>query len=246
MFFIDRLSSTSSISLLASLMIFSFNVQAQATESIPEAASEPTAKEGKQSVYHFPQWPSRKQVKRERVPPPPPGPYMSTALSGKSIKPPSFSNRVNKPKVTFDSSDVSMDTFSPDVPWPTNLRPSPSRWMPENGYQYVQPPANNNRQQAVPTNNQYGYRPQGPQMNWSGMRFNPNPANRLTNGQGMSMPDMRWSDNRARGSNAPANRVPSMGYPANRGPYRPNPDNANPPVSNQIPARQDTRQGGLQ
>jgi len=217
MFFINRLSRPSSIGILVSSLTFPFMVQAQV--SAPDAASEQKASEKKKPVYHFPQWPNRKQVKREMVPPPPPGPYMSTALSGRSFKAPSFSNQTNKPNMTFDSSNVSLDTFSPDVLWPTNIEP-PSRWMPENGYRFVQPQAANNSQQAAPGNNQYGYRPQGPQMN--------------------------WSDNQYRGNNGPANWMPSMGYPANRGQYRPYPGNANDSMSNRSPARQNARQGGLQ
>ncbi|PCJ87143.1 MAG: hypothetical protein COA54_06455 [Thiotrichaceae bacterium] len=245
MFFIDRLSRTSSFSLLVLLLTFSFMLQAQVTEPVPDVASEPSASAGKQSVYSFPKWPVRQQVKRDRVPPPPPGPYMSSALNGHSIKAPSFSHRVNKPERVFDSSNISLDTFSPDIPWPANLRQAPSRWMPENGYQYVPPQVSHNRQQAVPANNHYGYRPRSPQMNWSGMRFNPN-ANNLTNRTGMPVPDMRGSDNRSRGSHGPANWMPSMGYPANRGQYRPSPGNTDATMRNQDPARMNTRQGGLQ
>ncbi len=249
MFFINRLSRTSSVCLLASMLTFSFMVQAQVIESVPEVASEQMsseqASETKQPVFHFPQWPNRKQVKKEIVPPPPPGPYMSSALSGHSIKAPSFSHRFNKPRMAFDSSNVSMDTFSPDIPWPTNLSP-PSRWMPENGYQYVQPQVSKNRQQTAPINNQNGYRPQSPQMNWSGMRFNPNSGNNSANAPSMSMPDMRWPNNQPYDSKGPANWMPSEGYPVNRGQYRSYPGSTNASMSNRGPARQDARQGGLQ
>jgi len=232
MFFINRLSRIRNVSMLASLLACSFMVQAQVSESAPETASEQKVSEGKQAVYHFPKWPNRKHVKRKMVPPPPPGPYMSTALSGKSLKAPSFSSRANKPNMAFDSSKVSMNTFSPDVDWPTNLRP-PTRWVPENGYQYVQPQATNNRRHAAPQKNQYRYRrQQGPQMNWSGMSFNPNSNpnqnNNSTNGTSVSMPGM-------------------MGYPASRNQYRrPYPGNDNASMLNRGPVRQNAQQAGLQ
>ena len=225
MFFIVRFSSVSKISLLASLLVSSFMAQAQTTAG-SVAASEQKTSEEPSSVYHFPQWPQRKQVKKERVPPPPPGPYMSTALSGNSIKAPSFSNRAKKPGMRFGSSNTSMDTFSPDIPWPKSLTaPSPSRWMPDNGYQYVRPPIINNRQQAASAPaylNNYRPRP-GPSMN--------------------------WSNNRARGSNAPTNWMPSMGYSADRNQNqvrRPYQDNSNAYTPNRGPSRQAPRQGGLQ
>jgi len=245
MFFIVRFSYMGKMSLLASLLVSSFMVQAQTAESgivVEQKTSEQSP------VSPFPQWPQRKQAKKEMLPPPPPGPYMSTALSGNSMKAPSFSKQATKRSMAFDSSDISMDTFSPDIPWPKNLTtPSPSRWMPDNGYQYVQPRAMDNRRQVVPAQvNSNNYRPRSaPPMNWSGMRFNPNSTNNYP-ASGMSMPDMGWSNNRARGGSAPTNRMPSMGNSVNQNQMRrPYQGNANTYMPNRDPSRQAPRQGGL-
>ena len=55
---------------------------------------------------------------KEIVPPPPPGPYRSTALSGFSVEKQSFAHHLNKPAARSDSVNVPMDTFSPDRAWP--------------------------------------------------------------------------------------------------------------------------------
>lgn len=96
---------------------------------------------------HASPWPSWSthdnmgNMHREMAPPPPPGPYMSTALSNNTLegltfeqrKPPErLSRRTNSPGKT-------MDRFSPDREWPTNLRPV-KRWQPDNGYRFVAPP----------------------------------------------------------------------------------------------------------
>jgi len=150
-----------------SLMLSSFMVQAQNAEPMATVSSSnaPSNATEETAAFHFPQWPQRRQAKEEVVPPPPPGPYMSAALNGGSVKAPSFgnNNRNKRRAMSFDSSNVTMDTFSPDIPWPTSMRP-PSRWVPDNGYQYVQPQAMQNTQQRVPDNQ---YRPRsGPPMNW--------------------------------------------------------------------------------
>jgi len=87
----------------------------------------------------FPQWPARATVNKDIIPPPPPGPYMSTALGDYSIHGPRFARQVNRPEMGFDSANVPMDIYSPDIPWPKDLRaPNPSNtWMPEEGYKYA-------------------------------------------------------------------------------------------------------------
>ncbi len=99
-----------------------------------------------QLPYGFPAWPKRPQFKKEVVPPPPPGPYMSSALSDYSFKRPSFEDKLFQREqvqpVDRNSTNNSFMVFSPDVPWP-DLRQGEvqrnNRWMPENGYQYVKP-----------------------------------------------------------------------------------------------------------
>lgn len=109
-----------------------------------------------QQGFSFPKWPESQSVQRERVPMAPPGPYMSSALSDFSFKEPSFARDFNRPNfdrpgsrhaVQMDSVDMSMEQFSPDIPWPSNAN-SPDRWQPEEGYRYVEPRINNRPYQA--------------------------------------------------------------------------------------------------
>lgn len=113
--------------------------------------------EEKQNAMNSPQRPGNMPMAKEIIPPPPPGPYMSLALS--EARQHTFKRSVDEPANGFETSDASMETFSPDVPWPDNIRET-NPWMPENGYRFVQPPAmhNMNRAQpyAAPSNN-YGY-----------------------------------------------------------------------------------------
>ncbi|HEB82533.1 MAG TPA: hypothetical protein ENJ11_06695 [Gammaproteobacteria bacterium] len=105
----------------------------------------------------FPQWPGREQFRREIVPPPPPGPYMSSALSDVSVKGPAFSANRKPPVQTQASAPAAggMQKFSPDRPWPDDLRPT-QRWKPENGYHYVAPPVGSVQPTGVYNR---GYRP---------------------------------------------------------------------------------------
>ena len=89
----------------------------------------------------FPDWPQRGQSTREVIPPPPPGPYMSKALSDFSDKAKTFDRNLDKPVKSINPSNITMDTFSPDRSWPedqNNYRTNgfSQRWMPESGYQY--------------------------------------------------------------------------------------------------------------
>jgi len=96
---------------------------------------------------------------------------MSSALSDFSVKGPSFgstheANQSNKTNVEFDSSRMPIEMFSPDRPWPDNLRPNDSaatkQWLPENGYQYVKPNMNTGRiQRPVPVKQRRNNMPVG-------------------------------------------------------------------------------------
>lgn len=100
-----------------------------------------------QQPYGFPAWPQRPQFKKEVVPPPPPGPYMSSALNDYSFKRPTFGDEPlqseqAQPANRNSTINSAMDMFSPDVPWPDTRQGEvqrSGRWMPENGYQYVNP-----------------------------------------------------------------------------------------------------------
>ncbi len=119
------------------LLIQASTIQAQTPDVDNSTLAADKAKPAAQS---FPRWPERPQVNREIVPPPPPGPYMSTALNDFTVKAPALGRTMmNSPAAHHRASSVPMDTFSPDRPWP-ELRPT-DRWKPENGYRYVAPPA---------------------------------------------------------------------------------------------------------
>ena len=112
--------------------------------------------EEKHDGVDSPQRPGRMQMDKEIIPPPPPGPYMSLALS--DAKRHNFQRGADKPVTGFETSDAPIETFSPDVPWPGNTR-EPNPWMPEQGYRFVQPSAmqklNQMQPYAVP-NTPYG------------------------------------------------------------------------------------------
>ena len=140
-------------------------VDAQAAETAKTSASE-----GQQRRFSFPRWPESRSIKRERVPLVPPGPYMSSALSDFSFKESSFDrafDRVGSRRASRrDPADMSMEEFSPDIPWPSHDE-SPDRWRPENGYRYVEPRINSKPYQMpynMPSNYNYGYE-RGPAMN---------------------------------------------------------------------------------
>ncbi|MFV2003777.1 MAG: hypothetical protein ACC650_01175 [Gammaproteobacteria bacterium] len=164
---------------------------------------------------NFPRWPERAQEHKELIPPPPPGPYMSTALDDHSVQDRSFGAGLNKPPVHhFDPSAVSMDMYSPDRPWPDNLRPS-NRWVPDKGYHFASPSVHKKPYPAtapnMPVHSNYGYR--------SGPAMNP-PGNWPT----MSNSGSRWMPSMGSGHRNPyaGNPYPENLYSGNPYPVRPN------------------------
>lgn len=140
MFFNSGFDDVKKAGLLFFLLTPFMVVQVQASDA-PEAADEPAVDSGseeQQRKFSFPRWPERQQVNREVIPPAPPGPYMSSALSNFSVEGPAFARDINKPAIKMSSSDVPMEAFSPDTPWPSNIE-SPQQWKPENGYRFVEP-----------------------------------------------------------------------------------------------------------
>ena len=132
-------------------------VESQAAE-----AAETSASEDQRGKFSFPRWPeNRSSVSRERIPLAPPGPYMSSALSDYSFKESSFDDIRSRRASRMDSSDMSMERFSPDIPWPSHAE-SPARWQPENGYRYVEPHVKSKPYQMP---NNYGYK-RTPVMSW--------------------------------------------------------------------------------
>ncbi len=111
----------------------------------------------------FPPWPPRQSFNHNMLPPPPPGPYMSTALSNTPTKVP-VSNRpvylppvMHSPPVMNEGAEP-MAMFSPDRPWPGDRV---RQWKPENGgYHYAGsafPP-------QYPPVKENGYRPYQPAL----------------------------------------------------------------------------------
>ena len=197
MFFYSGFDSFKKVGLLTLLLAQPMSVQAQeASDVVAEGASSE-----QQRTFQFPGWPEpRKVVRKERIPPAPPGPYMSSALSGSSVNGPSFAP-ANKPAIKFGPPDLPMPAFNPDTPWPSNST-SPGRWKPEKGYNYVKPPVKRQPYAAMPynmpPNYNYGYR--APVMNW--------PGTASPNAYARSRPVV---NNSAMQSRQPARRAP---YPA--------------------------------
>lgn len=147
---------------LLTLMIVQPGVSLAATEeqspAKPGADMAASAKVEPVVHNHYPNWPQRQQaqVRSVIVPPPPPGPYMSTALSNSSVSGGSLTRPYNmRPSMSQGARPASqhkhpskpMDMFSPDRPWPKDLRSQgnapATKWMPEHGYHYISPPRGN-------------------------------------------------------------------------------------------------------
>ncbi|NOQ89031.1 MAG: hypothetical protein GQ550_08920, partial [Gammaproteobacteria bacterium] len=123
MFYCASIKQVKKAVMLFSLLMFSTLLQAESPDNVDSSDSAATAEAGLKSAagdqprdYIFPDWPERKQAHRQVVPPPPPGPYMSSALSDFSVRGPSFGNNPdrsesNKAASSSDPSDVPMATF---------------------------------------------------------------------------------------------------------------------------------------
>ena len=82
----------------------------------------------------YPEWPER-SFRTDFVPPPPAGPYMSSAMSGIN----EFPHNTGGLRHEFGEPQIESPYFSADMPWPdTPERDRPQPWMPESGqYNYV-------------------------------------------------------------------------------------------------------------
>ena len=153
MFFRSEVKKTALILLLLSQVM---SVQA---EEAPQSAAKPVTAsegEGQRYAFNFPRWPAREQASREVMPPAPPGPYMSSALSPFSMTGPAFSRDANQTAIRMRSTEMPMKAFSPDIPWPGNLD-SPQRWLPENGYTFVNPALQNSPYPVAPPQRSSSY-----------------------------------------------------------------------------------------
>lgn len=91
------------------------------------------------------------EISRNKVPPPPPGPYMSMALE----EAPAFKRQREIPHGDAGHSPF----FKADMPWPETRR-APQQWMPDDGYQYAPPSAYEQRmppRDRPESHYQYGY-----------------------------------------------------------------------------------------
>jgi len=82
----------------------------------------------------YPEWPER-PVRRELIPPPPGGPYMSSAMSDIEAFPADTGGLRNKSREQQMPSPI----FKTDMPWPeTPEYTRPETWIPESGeYRFV-------------------------------------------------------------------------------------------------------------
>jgi len=149
--------------LSTALLMLSLGVQAESATQVPEKQLEQSLNDelspqvqkpaGKTQNHPFPHWPHHMQSSKSIIPPPPPGPYKSSALNDYAVRAPVHMpapvHRSVKPTsrqqaVHHDSVSAPMDMFSPDIPWPTNLRPQqqmPEHRVSNNGQRYAAPQA---------------------------------------------------------------------------------------------------------
>lgn len=82
----------------------------------------------------YPAWPER-MVRTNMVPPPPDGPYMSSAMSDIDA----FPSNTGGLRNDIDEQSIESSLFSVDTPWPeTPERDRPELWVPESGeYRFV-------------------------------------------------------------------------------------------------------------
>lgn len=136
---LTRYCGVKTLCLSFTLLIMSTMLQAEPMGIVmvsPEQAAN-TANRNQRDTYAYPKWPTSQQVSKEIIPPPP-GPYMSLALNDMSVGRSSFARAPKQYTSKLEPASVPMEAFSPDVPWPENLRPA-KRWVPVDGYHYVQP-----------------------------------------------------------------------------------------------------------
>ena len=102
----------------------------------------------------YPEWPER-IMRTDRIPLPPPGPYMSSAMSDIDAFPSDTGGLRNN----FSDQQMQSSFFSADMPWPeTPERDRPELWMPESGeYRFV--PEDVVRQLETPTNHRGSQQP---------------------------------------------------------------------------------------
>ena len=133
-----RLTQTFSV-IMVSLLIQPGNVSAAPENgSLPDTFPGPgrsaSSPADRRLPPAYPEWPER-PARREFIPPPPAGPYMSSALSDISVFPADMGGLQNE----FKEPLVPSPFFEADMPWPeTPDYAPPEPWVPESGeYRFV-------------------------------------------------------------------------------------------------------------
>jgi len=165
-----------------------------------------------ENQMHFPEWPVKQVVVKDALPPPPLGPYMSTALNNEQTGKPHFQSMISIP--VPDIEDTPMTTFSPDLPWPGDNGGTANRWTPDKGYTFVAPNVRPPQPSFAQASNQQANRSNAYQGNTGQNSVSPQ---RQQNHY--SRPPMPASSmyNKAMNSRPVYNNAPVM-----RGPARPN------------------------
>ena len=186
-----------------------------------------------ENAFNFPEWPVKQAVAKDMPPPPPLGPYMSTALNGEQTGEPHFESMITVPVPDFEKAPIT--TFSPDLPWPGDKN-SANRWAPEKGYTFVAPNARPPQpvfKQNVNRGNAYQANPQRQQNHYS------RPSRPVSSSRPVSMPNTMMNNRPM--YNAPVRRAPGGAYPGYNypGPNYPGPNhsgsNRTRPYTNAMP-----------
>lgn len=134
-----RTKTQLSSGIVMALIFHVANVSAQQTieflpETFPGSGGLSESRGSSELPPAYPQWPER-PVRREMIPPPPGGPYMSSALSDVDAFPADTGGLRDE----FGQPTMDPPFFEVDMPWPeTPDRGAPEAWIPEGGeYHFV-------------------------------------------------------------------------------------------------------------
>ena len=115
--------------LMMLLMLLSGGIQAESTA--PAQGAEVAVAQQMQLPPAYPEWPERFR-QEDTMPPPPPGPYMSSALSRIDAFPSG-----DRMRHEYREGQSESPYFRPEMPWPEG-RDRPQPWTPEGGeYNYA-------------------------------------------------------------------------------------------------------------
>lgn len=119
--------STPALMIMLAMMVANAQVIAE-----PRTAQQPANTGSSNFPPAYPEWPERFK-REEMIPPPPAGPYMSSAMSGVDAFPDYSGGLRNEHR----EGQIRSPLFEPDMPWPVK-HDMPERWMPDSGkYNFV-------------------------------------------------------------------------------------------------------------